>query len=252
MTIGFNVVLALFILAPGFGAAMALWAAQRHKTFIPAAPATTSTITLAVVALGALLAHFVGAVFFGLIAELAYGICSWWGFCLGSGQANPYLVLIHAGDGEHDLTSWEVMWTLGSLIVTTFATMKVTEHEVQKGTFAPLLYGWMAGILKKAEPEGRYVLAYVLTDIEKGGDHLVGYQGLLEDMNLGTDKEIVSVTLTEAEPFYVKLGDEKLERIYAEKESPFPYLHFTKGEFKNIAFEVQEYEADDGEAEDSE
>jgi hypothetical protein len=75
VTIGFNVVLALFILAPGFGVAMGLWAAAPHKTFGPAAPPTTSTITLAVVAIGALLAHIAGAVVLGGVGELARAAC---------------------------------------------------------------------------------------------------------------------------------------------------------------------------------
>jgi hypothetical protein len=245
VTLGFNVVLALFILAPGFGVAMALWAAQRHKTFTPAAPATTSTITFAVVALSALIAHTAGAVVFGLLAEAARWICGAGKICLGASEPNPYLILIHAGERDTNLTSWEVIWTLLSLSLLTVAMMRATELAVESGYFSPLLYGWMAPVLEDAAPANRYVIAYVLTDISKGGDHLVGYQGFLDDMNLGLDKDIVSVTLTDAEPFYVKLGDEKLERVYAQKDKPYARLHFTKDEIKNLVLEVQEPEADE-------
>lgn len=252
MTIGFNVVLALFILAPGFGAAMALWASQRHKSFRPAAPPTTSTITLAVVAIGALVAHTVGAIVFGIAAEGLVAFCEYGGVCIGSGEPNPYAVLLHAGDGAVPASSWEIMWTLVTLVLLTVGTMAVTHHEVGKGTFAPLLYGWMADVLRDSARDDRYVIAYILTDIKKGEDHLVGYQGLLDDMNLGSDKNIVSVTLTDAAPFYVKLGDEKLERIYAAKETPFARLHFEKDEIKNIVLDVREFQAEEDEAADAE
>lgn len=244
MTIGFNVVLALFILAPGFGVAMGLWAAPRHKAFRPAAPPTTSTITLAVVTIGALLAHIAGAVVFGILAEVARAVCSLGSLCWIDAEPNPYVVLLQAGAHTLKLTTLEIAWTLAVLGLLTAGAVWSTRWAVGKGYFDQLLYGWMAELLQKSAPNNRYAVAYVLTGLEKDGKY-VGYQGLLDDMNLGADKEIISVSLTEVSPFYVKLGAEKLERNYAEKETPIPQMHFSKDEIRNLAFEIVETEADE-------
>lgn len=250
MTIGFNVVLALFILAPGFGVAMGLWAASPHKTFRPAAPPTTSTITLAVVAIGALLAHIAGATAFGAVGELLRAACDRGDVCWIDAEPNPYLVILEAGAETPNVNSLEIGWTLVALGLLTLAANLATRWVVGRGSFDRLLYGWMSELIRSSAPDNRYAVAYVLTALEKD-EHYVGYQGLLDDVTLGPDKEVISVVLSEVSPFYVRLGPDKLERLYAEKETPIPQMHFAKDEIRNLAFEVVETEADEQDDDDA-
>ena len=238
MTFSFALVLALFLFAPGFAAYAGLFFGTQSKTFRPAPPAPGSLLSLGLVTIGAILAHAAGALAFWL-NDLAVAN----GLQLIGTRAEPnlYVAVLSASRGSLMLSGGQVFGLLAGLTVLStaafFAVAKIVRAEIARSNFAPLLYGWLADLVADAAPEDRYVTAFALTDTEHDGSFL-GYEGVLENVTLTSDKEITSVLLSDCTRFRIKLTDEGLERTALRAGSTIPLLYLERAQIKNIAFNV--------------
>lgn len=245
MTFSYNLVLALFLMAPGFAAYAGLFfTTQRDGRLHPAPPAPNSVITLAIVTLAALFLHASWALILFLQGVWADHFCTF----VVPFNPNIYADLLSAGsktDAATPMGGGEVMvglWSLlilsvaGYFIVAGLVTSKFAQSRLQG-----FLYGWAAELVEQIQVEEkgyvRFATAFILTNIEHDG-HAFGYEGALLNMALNADKEITSIAMTNVTAFYVKLEAGRFKRIVLPRTAGIPNLYMEKAQIRNVSFQV--------------
>lgn len=231
MTFGFNLVLALFLLAPGFALVAGVYYGGPRARLETAPPPPNSIITLALVTAGALIAHLVCASAYAL-GEVSAGLfdLSW-----PYPNPNPYgvvLKLTEAGNRHRDLGLAWVLLNLTSLAALTFVTTRriVAWKLREPGLVRDTLYGWLA---EATAAEG--AIAYVVTTLELNGA-AVGYEGVLEYMTLDSSKQIVSLVLTDCELFTLVAKGGMVHRVRNPREKPLENIVLSREAIRNVAF----------------
>lgn len=241
MTFSYGLVLALLLLAPGFGAYAGLFAGVQSAAFRPGAPSPTSVLTLGIIVFGALLAHFAWSAL--CVADDAWAARG--GPVLIRGAPNAYAVLFAgSGSDRRALGDVGVLSFLATTLLLTVASFTVTARAVRLRRLRPyalrLVYGWLAGLV--GEPsDRRAVTAFVLTDTEREGAAL-GYEGVVLNMVVTADKEIAVVVLGEAESFSLRTTAEGVVRRQVPRRAPITQLYLDRSQIRNIAFRVYEVE----------
>lgn len=237
MVFSYGLVLALFLLAPGLGLYGGLYAGAHRGVFRPGAPSPGSVLTLGIIVLGALFAHTAWAL-----------ICAANDAWVGAGlpaplppMPNAYMVLL---GGVIDHRSWGdggvavFLVTCCLLTATTFLlTAQVVEWPPIRRFYRPLVYGWLSGLVEAAAYDDQFILAFVVTDIQAGGQSL-GYQGSVLNMAVNADKQITAIVLEEARAFYLRMEGDTVSHIPVPRETPLAQLYLDGPQIKNIAFEV--------------
>lgn len=245
MTFSYNLVLALFLLAPGFAAFAGLFFSSHNEQRVhPAPPAPTSVLTLALVSLAALALHAVwAAVLFGQTLWTQAGLPH----IEVPFEPNIYDVLLNAGHaraphlGGGEIAA--ILLTLTGLSVLGYVvTMAIILSAWGADLTRPFLFGWATSLLKQIDAEKdpayvRLVTAFVLTNIE-GEDALFGYEGLLQNLTLTPEKQITSVTLSQVTAFYVKLAPNHFKRVVLTRTKGIPDLYLPKDQIRNVSFTV--------------
>lgn len=232
MTFSYNLVLALFLLAPGFAFVAGVYATGRSAIHEASPPPPNSIMALAMVTGGSLVAHAVAAIFF-LACHVVSGWTHWSWPTL---DPNPYYQAIHLAGGDGLATSSSFAWILSLLTLLCVATYGATRALMNSpiGRSEPVggaLYGWFWQIEKA---QGAY--AYVLTRFEKDG-RTVGYQGFLEYVTLDSEKQISSLVLTHAEPFSLTVQrNGQVHRTPTPRADRKLRVLLTKAEIKNIVY----------------
>jgi hypothetical protein len=243
VTFSYNLVLALFLLAPGFAAFAGLFHSSHQVRHIhPAPPAPNSILILAFVTLSALGLH---AGWAGLLV-----IQDVWAAHVGylpvPFEPNAYLVVLQTG---HALEAGQsVGGGAVAVVLLTLAGLSLAGYALTVGlvrTFEPVLrpylYGWAADLVGQlnAEEPGylRMVTAFVLTDIAHE-EAMFGYEGLLSNMTLGPDKEISSISLEKVSAFYVVLKPSQFKRVLLPRPKAIPNLYLAKEQIRNVSFTV--------------
>ncbi|MBO9544360.1 hypothetical protein [Caulobacter sp.] len=248
MTFSYNLVLALFLLAPGFAFVAGIYATGRAAIHEASPPPPNSIMALAMVTGGSLVAHTVAAVIF----LLCHVLNMWTRWHWPTLDPNPYYQARHLAAADGLATSASFAWILSLLTLlclgTYLATRAVMNSPIGRSELiGGALYGWFWQIEKT---QGAY--AYVLTQFEN--DHgTVGYQGLLEYVTLDAEKQISSLVLTRAEPFSLTvLEDRHIQRTPTPRTDKKLRVLLTKAEIKNIVYTPLVFEDDQGvEADDS-
>lgn len=185
MSLGFNVVLALFVLAPGLAVLGGIWLGTQSGKYLPAPPPPNSLLSLALVAIGALFVHAATALIFAIGRLVQVGLLLagqyWRSFGPLWDVPNPYVTILGLRDavpGEGAIAMILTLFCLQSVLA--FALVgHVIRKDVSKGHYTRALYGWLSDLVEKSGRPERYVTAFVLTGVEKDGRFL-GYEGLLE------------------------------------------------------------------------
>ncbi len=109
-------------------------------------------------------------------------------------------------------------------------------------------YGWLSSIIDKSSKDEKdsrksgsltetfAVSVFVLTNLSEAGVYL-GYQGILNHIELGTDKQILNLHLSDCGRFLVKIGPLGLSKRQVNRD-PIQEMHFIGAEIKNTAFNV--------------
>lgn len=257
MTFSYNLVLALFLLAPGFAAFAGLFfSSRRAPSLHPAPPTPNSVLTLALVTLAALCLH--GTWAFVLAAQDLWSQDH--GHLSVPFQPNIYVALLEAGEKAQTASGGQTPAAppigggdIAAILVTLIAqsvigygvTMRIASSRKVDALLRPYLYGWAAEILPEAQEEGvvNLTTAFVVTQME-GTNVAFGYEGSVETLTLGADKEVLSIFLTQVTAFYIELEAGKFKRRVLPQTSGIPNLYLSKEEIRNVSFTVLRLPAD--------
>jgi hypothetical protein len=237
MIFSYGLVLALFLLAPGFGVYAGLFSGAHLGVFRPGAPAPRSVLTLGVVVIGALVTHALWA-----------SACAFNDLWAGAGLPtllppvpSAYDILMEAvvarraaGDiGIAVFLSTASLLTLGAFV----ATAWLVGRPWVRPFHARFIYGWLSGLVEASENDDTFILAFVLSDIVIDNRSL-GYQGGVLNLTVNENKQITGVVLKDASAFYLDLGDDAVRHVPIPRREPINQIYIDGPQIKNIAFET--------------
>ncbi|MES1200319.1 MAG: hypothetical protein ABUS57_02580 [Pseudomonadota bacterium] len=236
MSVG--LILALLILLPGFAAYLAIFSIGEQRAFSVTPPPQNSGVGLFVLGAGALAAHTLSAI--------AFAINDW----IADGHAlfhmpfmpNVYALALLFETHPESTTGSDIAWMLGYNAALGVASYYLVSSYVQhwgRKRSAAMLYGWLTGVVEQSAQKDRYVTAFVVTKIQDG-DAVVGYEGLLENLEVNSDKEVTAVTLLYATGFLLKIWQYGITRQVSQRRQPIPRIYLDRANISNIAFNVFE------------
>jgi hypothetical protein len=192
-------------------------------------------LTLSIIGFSALAAHTGGAIAF----SLNDAVCHATSFCIRVPfEPDPYHTLLRAGARHVEIDPPDLAVALASTLALSAAMFGFARPLAETETGRRIRFGWMADLVESLEGKGRYTTAFVLSTVTAEGAFL-GYEGLVENVAVNSEKEITSLTLLEVSRFIVKLKDGKLERFDVERQS-IERLFIEKSQFYNVALTVFE------------
>ena len=242
--LSYSLVLALFLLGPGFATYAGLFFSLRRNQFQSAPPQPNSIFSLAVVGMAALAWHTGWA----LVLTLNDGLCRRITCLAVPFEPDVYVAALASGARSAPVVSGaEVAALLSTCLGLSGAAFVVGGALGRvKGVVRLLrqpLYGLYAGLAEEAAEAASaspsaYVTAYVLTDMQKDGAFL-GYFGILENLQIGADKQVAGVAIVDVGAFLLKL-DQTVHRTPNLRDAPIERMLISGDRIQNIAFEVIE------------
>ncbi|KQV58619.1 MULTISPECIES: hypothetical protein [unclassified Caulobacter] len=231
MTFSFNLVLALFLLAPGFAFVMGVYYGGPRTRLEPTPPPPNSLVALALVTSGALAAHLACAGFYAACELIALWSKASWSLP----HPNPYVVALGLNGAADRYREFGLFWALLNLTALSAATFGATRLVIdwrlrKHSRIRGALYGWMS---EATISEG--AIAYVVTTLELDGA-AVGYEGLVEYMTLDSSKQIVSLVLSDCELFTMVAKGGMVHRVRNPREEPLENIVLGREAIRNIAF----------------
>lgn len=246
MSFGWNLVLALFALAPGFAAYAAIFLTPRVGPFRPSPPAPNSLTTVAVVTVAALVAHFLGAAAL-LLQAWACGRVR----CIAA-PFDPNLYTLVLPNGASRAAPEVAALALGGTLLLCLVSFGLAYFGLRlfrgRASLDRLLYGGYAELARTAQNPDSVVIAFVMTTVAEDGRSL-GYEGIVRNLDVSSDMQIRSITLSDCRPFYLIRRSHAIERRVVDDEPPIPLLVIGAERIENVAFDVFEiaFEPDDEE-----
>ncbi|MGQ0531322.1 MAG: hypothetical protein ACT4OF_01350 [Caulobacteraceae bacterium] len=237
MSLSAGLLVALLILAPGFALHGALFRFRNRTGIGSAPPQPGSVATLTIIGLGALVAHTIWSVASALNdAHCASHACIPVAF-----EPNVYRTIFQANDNLDALSGDDAAWVL-SVTLLLAGAMYLSASRFAESAFGAsrvrgVQYGWLADLVELAEVDGRFTTAFVVTTAQHNGIAL-GYEGLLENLTVNSDKEITSISLLDASRFTLKVDEGKRNDIAGK---PIPRLYLQRSNVLNIAFNVFQF-----------
>ena len=234
MSVSYNLLLALLLLAPGFGVYAGLHIGSQSGRIRSPPPAPGSVTTLAIVTIGAAGAHLAAVI--ALLGEP--GLCDATQACFHtSWEPNPYKTLLIVSRGGGARSPEQIASVLMMLAILTGLAMLVAGLAANAVTrFKPihgLLFGWLADVA--AADDDEVIVAYVLSDVEADGT-VVGYAGAVDNLAINSDKEVTYILLSDCELFYLRVDARGVRQRTPLGADPLPQLYLERARIKNIAF----------------
>lgn len=231
MTFSFNLVLALFLLAPGFAFVAGIYSGGFKTRLETSPPPPNSIIALALVTAGALAAHMCWSMLYGLGQLIAGAMQLSWAWP----NPNPYLDALKLSSGTDRAQSLGLPWILINLAMLTSATFLATQRFLDWGLerHAPVrnaLYGWLA---EATAVEG--AIGYVVTNLELDGA-AIGYEGILDYVTLDSSKQVVSLVLSDCELFTLVAKGGIVHRVPNPRQAPLENIVLHREAIRNMAF----------------
>jgi len=231
VTFSFNLVLALFLLAPGFAFVAGVYSGGFKTRLETSPPPPNSIIALALVTAGALAAHVCWSMLYGLGESIA-GVMDWW---WNWPSPNPYLDALRLASGADKAQSLVLPWMLFNLAALTGLTFFATQWLLGRGlekyaVVRNALYGWLA---EATAVEG--AIGYVVTSLELDGA-TIGYEGILEYVTLDSSKQVVSLVLSDCELFTLVAKGGMVHRVPNPRQTPLENIVLHREAIRNMAF----------------
>lgn len=237
MNLSFALVVALFLLAPGFAAYAGLFTGSRSKSFQPASAAPGSLFALGFISVAAIFAHALAALLFWL-NEVAFERAG--GLAIGI-EPNLYVALVALPGGDTALLSGQIVAILFGLVALCLAAFVAAVRAVRldavRARLTVQLYGWLSELVEASRAPDRYVSAFVLTDIEHDGQ-VLGYEGFLENLSVDSGKQIVSLLLSDSRRFRIRMSDAGVAREALPHEDTIALIYLEREHVRNVAFTV--------------
>lgn len=230
MTPGLGVVLSFLLLAPGF-AAFAGYYLGAMKGPVRQAPAPpNSFLALAAITFGALIAHTIAALMLALnalwCAHLPCVAVPW--------EPNLYLELLRFRSPDTAPGPGTAAAVLVSLTVITamgFGIGWLAAWGARRSArLRSLTYGWTVEL---AFSDALVVTAFVVSDVSAEGAYL-GYEGIVQDLKIGADGEIKTLSLSDCGRFLLKVTPDGVERTAVDR-ALIPFVMLEAANIKNIA-----------------
>jgi hypothetical protein len=237
----YNLVLALFLLAPGFAGFAGLYLASQLGRVKSQPMPPGSVLALALVTVSALAAHAIAASLFW--AQRAF--CDAFACIHLPVDPDPYAVFLAQGRGlslAGDAQIALALLNLFGLTVFTFVVARLAGGWLSSlPAMRGLLYGWLADVVPaesriSGDGAAEVFMAYVLSDLEDGGV-VVGYEGAVANLTTDAEREINSVLLTGCETFRLHISRRGVFRREVERSSAIPQIYLHRSRIHNIAFE---------------
>ncbi|MDP3406314.1 MAG: hypothetical protein Q8S03_16610 [Brevundimonas sp.] len=233
MNAGLNLLTALFLLAPGFGAFAGVYFTGLRRPFRPAPAAPGSLLALALVTVGALLAHGLSSIPYAI----QEGVCSQVHCIAVPFQPNPYVTLIDP-TGVADAPGISLTIALLHLVVVAvlgfglgWGGMKVASG---RRSFQSFFYGWTDELTNRAPTRYHAINAFVVTDVTH--DQLsLGYEGTLLDLRQEASGKFLSATLRDVQAFVIELQATEVKRAKVPRRDPIPFMVLEAENVKNVA-----------------
>jgi hypothetical protein len=232
-----GLVLALLLLAPGLAAYAAIFHSGRTPGSVDwPPPPPGSILTLAIITIGALVAHVTGALLF----EIQDWTCAAWGHCLTVGfRPNAFATLVDLATERHAIRLLDAIWLLATLLALTAASFALTRQaaglDPVAGALRAVLYGWLNNLIVVGS-DNEILLAHVLSDVQSDGS-VVGYEGAVVSLVFSSQRQITSILLSDCITFYLLVTKHGVERIETAPDVPMQQVYLQSDRIKNIAFE---------------
>lgn len=231
MTFSFNLVLALFLLAPGFAFVAGVYSGGFKTRLETSPPPPNSIIALALVTAGALAAHVCWSALYGLGELIAGFLHLGWTWP----HPNPYLDALALAAAADHAQSLSLPWILINLAVLTGLTFLVTQGLLgwslnRHALVRNALYGWLA---EATAVEG--AIGYVVTNLELDGA-TIGYEGILDYVTLDSSKQVVSLVLSDCELFTLVAKGGLVHRVPNPRQTSLENIVLHREAIRNMAF----------------
>jgi len=225
---------AFLLLSPGFAVFIACFGKDSNDRAWVERESTNSALVVSIVGVGSLLGHLLWA-----LVCWANGLAvTAWGAhipALSAYSLHDLMFRTNIVVREGDVLA-AALSTVAMVGFTFALALWFARSDAGRRMIDPLRYGWAADVLAKARTEGRFVTAFVLTSMESDGTFL-GYEGVLEGLNLDAKKQIASISLRLAGRFLVSVSRRGVVRTSVRSDL-IPQLYIDSTSIKNVAFNV--------------
>lgn len=236
MNAGLNLLTALFLLAPGFGVFAGVYLTSLRRPFRPAPAAPGSLLALALITIGALVAHGLSSIPYAL-QDIG---CAQWTCLAVSFEPNPYITLIDPRGATHQ-PSLSLTIALVHLVVVSAMGLFIGWGGMAVASrfkaFQTLFYGWTLELTDRAPTRFHVINAFAVTDVSNDDSNL-GYEGTLLDLRQDSGGKLLSATLRDVQAFVLVLKDGAVERKKVDREAPIPFMVLEAENVKNVALAV--------------
>lgn len=222
-----GLVFALFLLAPGLSFFAGLFLGEHRGGVQPAPPPPGSLTALVLVGMSALAVHALGAVALAFAATIGRVQFDFFAEAAATARGAP--------NGARGMAV-----ALGYLLALSVAGYLAARAAYGFNWVRRSLYGWMADSIERSRRTDRYVSAYVLSAVTHDRVRL-GYQGLVENVMLDSDREIESLVLLDVSRFTLRLSDHGHVYTRRHEGDALPRLHLDHTQIGNIVFDVFDY-----------
>lgn len=233
MTPSLGLVFALFLLLPGIAFYAGLFLVPSIGRFQPGPPAPGSIFTLATVGAGALAVH---ALWSALLAAPALV-----GGAPVGRRWNTYLELRALSEPAQDVAGAEIAVFLLSLVALSLMGFWMGRLTFGLRTVQRALFGWLwpfvSELLEDGRSGGRLLAAYVLAQPAHDGVQL-GYRGIVERVELDSERQIASLLLREVSRFTLTLHAGGVTTTNTSSRTVLPRLLLERSGIANIVLSV--------------
>ncbi|WP_443750808.1 hypothetical protein [Asticcacaulis solisilvae] len=238
MNFSYTLFLVLLLISPG----LAVWAGfrigEKNDLLAQAPEKPQSTLSLIVIVFGALAGHILMA---GLYVAQAW-FCAISRMCWTPGfDPDVYRVILvgkaPAGISDFAIGSWLVVLLLPPVLMFVIS-LGVSQLKRVRNFREASTFGWLKAVVDRRQGKEGFILAYVVTSMEKDGA-FVAFEGILENFAFDDNKAIAMVVLSQCERFVVRIEDGRFYRTApSQDQNKIQLIQIEAKNFKNIALEV--------------
>lgn len=238
MNFSYTLFLVLLLISPG----LAVWAGfrigEKNDLLAQAPERPQSTFSLIVIVFGALLGHMI----MGLAYTVQALFCAAFRHCWAVGfDPDVYRAILvgkaPAGITDFAIAAWLMALLLPSVIMFVIA-LGVSQVPRVRDFREASAFGWLKAVVDRRNGNKGFILAYVVTSMEKDGA-FVAFEGILENLALDDNKAFAMVVLSQCERFTVRIENGRFYRDPGNPEqNKIPLIQIDAKDFKNVALEV--------------
>lgn len=238
MNFSYTLFLVLLLISPG----LAVWAGfrigEKNNLLAQAPEKPQSTFSLIVIVFGALLGHLM----MGVVYSAQALFCAVAKRCLTLGfDPDVYRAILigkaPTGISDFAIVSWLLALLLPSILMF-LVSLGASQLKFVRNFREASTFGWLKAVVDRRNGNDGFILAYVVTSMEKDGV-FVAFEGILENFALDDNKAFAMIVLSQCERFTVRIENSRFYRDSGEAgQNKIPLIQIEAKNFKNVALEV--------------